>query len=202
MPAGNLRRSDTNQGPYASPTRDSRINGPDVLPRQGPQGALHPPPPYSMQAHGSRPPARGTRHLDLLFPQTSNSEESRHLVALHRQYNTDNGFPTEDLHHSMYHRAPRSGESPDTPATGGRWPGNATSPGRITSPRTPRGGPAPPRTSGRQLRRLGFDNPNAMEDIPPPPPGAPPLRPGASARPHAPKPTPATSRQDTSRCTP
>ena len=57
-----------------------------------------------MQAHGSRPPGRGTHYLDLLFPQTTNMEESRRLVAWHQQYNEDNGLPTEDLHQSMYNQ--------------------------------------------------------------------------------------------------
>ena len=99
-PAGIMRRSDAPREPHMSPARDARNNGalhpmppsrevrvnePDALPRQGPLGARHPPPAYALQAHLPHAPVQDTRHLSLLFPQTSNSEEARHLTDMHRR---------------------------------------------------------------------------------------------------------------------
>ena len=88
------------------PSRELRVNEPDALPRQGPLGARHPPPAYAPQAHLPHAPVQDTRHLSLLFPQTSNSEEARRLTDMHRRENERKGLPTDDLHHSMYHVAP------------------------------------------------------------------------------------------------
>jgi hypothetical protein len=116
--------------PRPPPPREGRANEPDALPRQGPLGALHPPPAYAPQAHLPRAPAQDTRHLSLLFPQTSNSEEARHLTDMHRLENERKGLPTDDLHYSMYHVAPRSGDSQGVQALGERRPRDLPSPGR------------------------------------------------------------------------
>ena len=99
-------------------------------------------------------------------------------------WNADRGAPQLHVlpHRAILRVSPRHGDRHPGVRRGPASTRRHLSPGRITSPRTLRGGLAPPgapsEATGHQPRRLGFDNPADLENIPPPPPGPPPPQPG------------------------